>query len=136
MMAATPAPSNFFASSTAPSEEASAQPSTATLPPRASMPTATLPGNSRQASLTSSGSRTATVPRMTRASPRSSQSSICGMVRMPPPSWTGFLVALRIAPTAALLTDLPAKAPLRSTTCSHSKPCRSNSRACAAGSAL
>ena len=44
MIAATPAPSNFFASSMAPSVDASAQPSTATLPPRASMPTAILPG--------------------------------------------------------------------------------------------
>ena len=55
MMAATPAPSNFFASSTTPRLDASAQPSTATLPPRASMPTAILPGNFWQASFTRSG---------------------------------------------------------------------------------
>ena len=56
--------------------------------------------------------------------------------RMPPPSWTGRSTAARIASTAAPLTERPAKAPLRSTTCSHSKPASAKRRACAAGSAL
>ncbi len=46
--------------------DVSAQPSTATLPSRASSPTATRPGNFFAAALTSSGSRTAAVPMMTR----------------------------------------------------------------------
>src|SRR5690606_6632096 len=135
-MAATPAPSNFRASSIAPSSDASAQPSTATLPPRASMPTAILPGNALHASFTSPGSRTATVPRMTRARPFSSHASIWAMVRMPPPSCTGFFVAFRIAPTAAPLRLSPATPPPGSTTGSHPKPCSSRLLACAAGSSL
>ncbi len=45
------------------------QPDTATLPPRASMPTAILPGCFLAAAFTKSGSRTAAVPRITRATP-------------------------------------------------------------------
>ena len=49
--------------------EVFAQPSTATRPSRASMPTAIRPGKSRAASRTKSGSRTAAVPMMTRVNP-------------------------------------------------------------------
>src|SRR6185369_11927891 len=44
--------------------------------------------------------------------------------------------ASRMASTAAALTGLPAKAPLRSTMCRYSKPCSSKLRACAAESVL
>ena len=53
MIAATPASSKLRASSVASTSVSSAQPLVATLPWRASMPTATLPGNSRAASRTS-----------------------------------------------------------------------------------
>ena len=49
------------------------QPSTATMPSRASMPTAIWPGHCLQAALTRPGSFTATVPRMTRFTPASNQ---------------------------------------------------------------
>ena len=88
-MAATPASSKRRARSMAVSSLVSAQPSTATLPPRASMPTATRPGKRRQASRTSAGSRTATVPRITRRMPLASQASMVARSRMPPPSCTG-----------------------------------------------
>src|SRR5690606_31370613 len=42
----------------------------------------------------------------------------------------------RIAATAAAFTGLPAKAPSRSTRCSHEKPIPAKARACAAGSLL
>ena len=45
---------------------------------------------------------------------------------MPPPSCIGILIALRMAATARAFTGLPAKAPSRSTRCSHSKPAASN----------
>src|SRR3979490_1124741 len=61
-MAATPASSKRRASSSTVSSEVSAQPATATLPSRASRPTATRAGNFRAACLTSSGSRTAAGP--------------------------------------------------------------------------
>ncbi len=76
MIAATPASSNRCAISSAVTCEVSAQPSTATLPSRASRPTATRPGNFFAAPFTSSGSRTAAVPMMTRVMPLSSQASM------------------------------------------------------------
>jgi hypothetical protein len=101
----------------------SAQPRVATRPRARRCPTATWPGKARAASRTSSpGSSTATVPRITRATPLPSQVSIVAMSRMPPPSWQGISDAARIASTAAPLTGWPAKAPLRSTRCSHSHP--------------
>src|SRR5262245_58336250 len=66
MMTAAPASSTLRARSRAVTSLVSAQPSTATLPPLASMPTAILPGNLRQASFTSAGFLSAAVPRMTR----------------------------------------------------------------------
>ena len=75
MIAATPASSKRCAISSAVTCEVSAQPSTATLPSRASSPTATRPGNFFAATFTSSGSRTAAVPMMTRVMPLSSQAS-------------------------------------------------------------
>src|SRR5205823_4594790 len=68
--------------------------------------------------------------------PRSSQRSIAARSRMPPPSWILRPPAWQIAATAAPLTERPANAPSRSTTCSHSKPRSANSCACAAGSLL
>ena len=105
--------------------EVSAQPSTATLPPRASMPTAIWPGiSARGLAARDSGSRTAAVPRMTRATPllepaldrrqvADAAAELHRDARRPS----------RMASTAAPFTGLPAKAPSRSTTCSHSKPC-------------
>ena len=70
------------------------------------------------------GSRTATVPRMTRrdalVEPGLDRRACRGCRRRAAPGWS---TAARIASTAAPLTERPAKAPLRSTTCSHSKPC-------------
>src|SRR5262245_46147895 len=135
-MAATPASSNRRARSSAVISLVSAQPSIATLPSRASMPTAMHPGKSRAASFTRAGFRTAAVPRTTRSTPRSSQATIVSRSRMPPPSWIEICTASKIASTALSLTGRPSNAPLRSTTCSQSKPCSSNMRACAAGSVL
>src|SRR5215203_734405 len=72
-----------------------AQPSTATRPSLASMPTAILSGWRRAASRTKSGSRTAAVPMMIRATPLASQPSTVFMSRMPPPSCTGIDAILR-----------------------------------------
>ncbi len=98
-------------------------PSTATLPSRASRPTATLLGNCDAASFTRAGSRTAAVPMMTRlhalvrASPRRSPCRGCRRRAA-----AGILVASRMRSTARPLTGLPAKAPSRSTICRYSKP--------------
>ena len=62
---------------------------------------------------------------MTRATPLASQPSTVFMSRMPPPSCTGIVTRCRIASTASAFIGLPAKAPSRSTTWSHSKPCAS-----------
>ena len=76
----------------------------------------------RGASFTSSGSRTAAVPMMTRAMPLASQASTVagrGCRRRAAP---GCVTAFRIASTASAFIGLPAKAPSRSTTCRYSKP--------------
>src|SRR6202051_205124 len=122
--------------SSADNSDVAAQPSTATLPLRASSPTATRPGYARAASFTSAGSRTAAVPMMTRAAPLRSQPSTVARSRIPPPSCSGILTAPRMPSTAETFIGLPAKAPSRSTKCRYSKPCRSNACACAAGSRL
>ena len=103
----------------------SAQPSTATMPFRASIPTATRPGCARAASRTSSGSRSAAVPRITRAHALLQP----GLDRRPVADAAAELhrhrrPRARIASTAAPLTGRPAKAPLRSTRCSHRQPGR------------
>ena len=134
MIAATPASSKARARSVAVMSVSSAQPRVATRPCRASIPTATRPGKARAAARTRSGSSTATVPRITRATPRDSQPSIVAMSRMPPPSWQGTCTAARIASTAGAFTGRPAKAPLRSTRCSQSQPAAAKAAACAAGS--
>src|SRR3984893_3653263 len=136
MMAATPASSNRCAISSAVTCEVSAQPSTATLPSRASSPTATRPGNFLAAPFTNSGSRTAAVPMITRATPLASQASTVFKSRMPPPSCTGMVTAFSIASTACAFIGLPAKAPSRSTTCRYSNPCAANACAFAEGSSL
>ena len=100
------------------------------------MPTAMQPGKSRAASRTRAGSRTAAVPRTTRSMPFSSQVTIVSRSRIPPPSWIEMWTASKIAATAFSFTGRPSNAPLRSTTCSHSKPCSSKLRACDAGSVL
>ena len=71
---------------------------------------------------TSSGSRTAAVPMMTRAMPLPSQASTVLRSRMPPPSCTGMVTAFSIDSTASAFIGLPAKAPSRSTTCRYSNP--------------
>src|SRR5947207_5511379 len=68
--------------------------------------------------------------------PSASQLSIAARSRIPPPSWILRSTAWRIARTASPLTECPAKAPSRSTTCSQRKPIAANWRACAAGSSL
>ena len=136
MIAATPASSKDLARSVASTSVSVAQPLVATLPPRASMPTATWPGKARAAARTKSGSSTATVPRMTRASPLLSHVSMVAISRMPPPSWAGTLHAARIASTGAAFTGAPANAPFKSTRCNHWHPACSKARACAAGSSL
>src|SRR6266851_10481994 len=136
MMAATPASSKRRAIPSAVTSEVSAQPSTATLPSRASRPTATRPGNFFAAPFTSSGSRTAAVPMMTRATPFANQASTVLRSRMPPPSCSGMVTALSIASTACAFIGLPAKAPSRSTTCRYSNPCAANVCAWAVGSRL
>ena len=136
MIAATPASSNDLAKSVTITFVSSAQPLVATLPSRASMPTATCPGNVRAASRTKSGFSTATVPKITRCNPLFSQFSIVAMSRMPPPNCAGTLHLDKIASTGAAFTGSPSNAPFRSTRCSHSHPASTNSRACAAGSVL
>ena len=76
MIAAAPASSNRRASSSALIVLASPHPWMAAMPSRASIPNAMRPGKLLQASRTSSGSRTATVPRITRATPLLSQLSM------------------------------------------------------------
>ena len=66
--------------------------------------------------------------------PASIQRVTPAMSRMPPPSWTGTVAAARMASTAAPLTGRPAKAPLRSTTCSQAQPASCQARAWAPGS--
>ena len=128
-MAATPQSSKRRARSTTAKSTVSAQPSTATRPPRASMPTTMRPGKARQAPRTRSGSRSAAVPRMTRATPAANQVSIAAMSRMPPPNCRGMSIAAKIAVTASWLTLAPAKAPSRSTTCSQAQPARAKATA-------
>src|SRR5215813_910130 len=136
MMAVTPASSKRSARSSARTVLCLVQPSTATRPSRASMPTAIWPGHCRQAALTRPGSLTATVPRMTRRTPASIHWAMLSMVRMPPPSWAGTATAFRMLCTAARLTGWPSTAPLRSTRCSHSQPALANALAWAAGLSL
>src|SRR5947209_4372614 len=118
------------------SSDCSAQPSTATLPSRASSPTAMRFGCFRAASFTSAGSRTAAVPMMTRLTPFSSQPSIVVMSRMPPPSCTHSPTVSRMRSTADTFIGLPANAPSRSTTWRWRNPCISNACAWLAGSTL
>src|SRR5712692_5508145 len=136
MMAATPASSKRCAISSAASSDVSAQPCTATLPSRASRPTAIRLGKAFAASFTSAGSRTAAVPMMTRLTPLSSQPSIVAMSRMPPPSCTHRPTVSRMRSTEATFIGLPAKAPSRSTMWRCRKPADSKACACAAGSWL
>src|ERR1700722_12811367 len=136
MIAATPASSKRCARSSAESCDVSAQPWVATLPSRASRPTATRFGNTRAAALTKAGSRTAAVPMITRSTPLPSQPSTVAMSRMPPPSCTHRPTVSRMRSTAAAFIGLPAKAPSRSTTCRWRKPSASKVCACAAGSRL
>src|SRR3954470_2582347 len=136
MIAATPASSNRRARSSALSSDVAAQPSTATLPSRASRPTAIRFGYFFAAAFTRSGSRTAAVPMMTRLTPLPSQPSIVAMSRMPPPSCTQRPTVSRMRSTADTFIGLPAKAPSRSTTCRCLKPWVSKVCACAAGSRL
>jgi|GEM_PF-5730577 len=114
--------------------EVAAQPSVATMPFRASIPSTIRPGNRRQAARTSGGSFAAAEPRITRATPASSQASIAAMVRIPPPSCTGMVTERRIARTAVPFRLSPATAPSRSTTCSQENPASAQARAWAAGS--
>src|SRR6516165_4066835 len=136
MIAATPASSKRRAISSAESSELSAQPSTATLPSRASRPTAMRPGKARAASLTRAGSRTAAVPMMARSTPFSSQPAIAVMSRRPPPSCTGKGTLSMIRSTAITLTGRPAKAASRSTTWRYSNPSATKLWACEAASRL
>ena len=71
------------------------------------MPSATRPGKARQAARAKSGSFTAALPRMIRATPAASQASATAMVRMPPPSCTRAPgTAARMPRTASALAGL------------------------------
>ncbi|MPN32872.1 hypothetical protein SDC9_180355 [bioreactor metagenome] len=96
IICSTPTAAIFFANSTAPIPPIMPQPSTATSPFLASIPTTTWPGNFWQASRTSSGSRTATDPKITRVTPSASIFSILANVRIPPPTCTGILTLAKI----------------------------------------
>ena len=124
MIAATPASSNRLAMSSTVSSDVSAQPSTATLPSRASRPTATRLGNLLRRVLHQRriahrrGADDDAVDALLRASPRSSSCRGCrrrAARRVRPSS--------RMRSTAATFIGLPANAPSRSTTCRCSKPC-------------
>ena len=134
--AETPASSKRRATVMASRSLSSVQPCTATLPLRTSTLTAICSGQALAASRTISGSRTATVPRITRETPASIQPSMSARVRMPPPSCTGTETAPRISPTAAWFTALPETAPFRSTTWIQWKPPSTQARAWAAGEVL
>ncbi len=134
--AETPASSKRRATVRGSRPESSSQPCTATLPPRTSTLTAICSGHSRAAVFTSSGSRTAAVPRITRLTPRSIHPSMFSSERMPPPSCTGMETASRIASTAAPLTALPSAEPVRSITCNHSNPASDQILAWSAGESL
>ena len=127
MIAATPQSSKRRASSTTPISVVSAQPSTATRPSRASMPTAIAPGmigrgTPHQLGVAQRrGAEHDAVDAERRASARSRRGRGCRRragCAMP--------TASRIAATASPLTERPAKAPSRSTTCSHAKPASAN----------
>src|SRR3569623_1268781 len=130
---ATPASSKRRARSITSTSETLAQPCVATMPSRASPATTTPPGKSFAAPRTNSGSSSAALPLTPRDPPRSNQPSPDSRVRLPPPSWTWPGKASRIARTASPLTQLPAKAPSRSTTWRNSAPCSANSVAWCAG---
>ncbi len=134
--AETPASSNRLATVSASRPESSSQPCTATWPLRTSTLTAICSGHRLAAVFTSSGSRTAAVPRITRLTPASIQVSMFASERTPPPSCTGIETALRIASTAAPFTARPSAEPFRSTTCSHSNPAATQVRAWSAGCSL
>ena len=114
----------------------SSQPSTATRPSRASMPTAMRPGWRRAASRTSAGSRSAAVPRIARSTPSASASSIASSDAHPAAELrpgTSF-AAVTIARTASRLRGRPARAPSRSTTCTRGAPAATKRAATAPGS--
>ena len=112
------------------------QPSTATMPSLASIPTTTRSPYFWQASFTRAGFLTATEPRITRCTPRESTSSMFSMVRMPPPSSTGILTVSTILFTTSRLTDLPARAPSKSTRCRNFPPLASHLAAISSGLSL
>ena len=86
MTAETPSFSNCLASSVADISVLFAQPSVATRPLRASIPTAILPGYLLAAIFTKEGFSTATVPKITRSSPFESHISIVSRFLIPPPN--------------------------------------------------
>ena len=121
-MVDTPSFSNFLASSVAQISVSLAQPSVATRPSLASIPTAILPGYLLAASRTSEGFSAAAVPRIIRSRPLESHISIVSISLIPPPNWIGILHLLIICSTASALTGFPSKAPFKSTRCSHWHP--------------
>ena len=116
--------------------EVSAQPSTATLPPLASMPTAMRPGKLAQALrhqiriAQGGGAQDHAADALVEPG-----LDLCQM-RMPPPSCTGMLTARGSLRRPRALTGLPAKAPSRSTRCSQEKPWPRRLSAWAAGSVI
>ncbi len=110
------------ASSSARTRETFFQPSTATRPSRASMPTASRSAPKRcTRPVTNSGSWQARVPTTTRRTPAWKASSISLSVRKPPPSCTCRPVAA-IRATCAMLRGTPSNAPSKSTTWTHCAP--------------
>jgi len=83
---------------------------------------------------TRSGSSTAAVPMIARATPNSSACATAAASRRPPPSCTGMGMASTIARISAVCTGRPWRAPSRSTTCSRVAPASYQPRATATGS--
>ncbi len=120
MMAATPAPSNFFASSITPSSEASAQPSRP--PCRPWNRCRRRPGREISGGFDdSAGLRHGDGAEDDAGRPARQPGSIWSSVRIRRASCTGFLVAFKMASTAKRC-GFRRQGASRSTTCSHSKP--------------
>src|SRR6185295_19428419 len=92
------------------------QPSTATRPSEASMPTMTCSPYRSQTRPRNAGSSAARVPTMAQRAPASSTASTWASSRSPPPTCTGIRTAAIMARTSSVWAGRPAKAPSRSTT--------------------
>src|SRR5215468_5779331 len=133
MMAAAPATATSRTRASASRSSTRFQPSTATRPSEASMPTMTRSSKRPHTSPTNAGSRAARVPMIAHRAPASSTVSTSATVRRPPPTSTGMDTAARSRRRTAVWRGWP-KAPSRSTTCSRAAPSDSQRSAMATGS--